>query len=142
MKNMSDTIESFIISQLLAASKNAVMVQRNELADRLSCAPSQISYVLSTRFTPERGYMVESRRGSGGFIRIVRLVPDNPPQQKQEENPEIGDILSYWHGNRLLTGREHALLSYMMSILERAGMPDTRRRQILHEAVQQMVDAK
>ncbi len=142
MKNMSDTIESFIISQLLAASKNAVMVQRNELADRLSCAPSQISYVLSTRFTPERGYMVESRRGSGGFIRIVRLVPDNPPQQKQEENPEIGDILAYWHGNRLLTGREHALLSYMMSILERAGVPDARRRQILHEAVQQMVDAK
>ena len=54
MKNMADAIESFIVGQLLAASKNTVMVQRNELADRLSCAPSQISYVLSTRFTPER----------------------------------------------------------------------------------------
>lgn len=70
MKNMADAIESFIIGQMLAASQNAVMVQRNELADRLSCAPSQISYVLSTRFTPEKGYLVESRRGSGGFIRI------------------------------------------------------------------------
>ena len=48
MKNMADAIESFIVGQLLAASKNTVMVQRNELADRLSCAPSQISYVLST----------------------------------------------------------------------------------------------
>ena len=55
MKNMADAIESFIVGQLLAASKNTVMVQRNELADRLSCAPSQISYVLSTRFTPEKG---------------------------------------------------------------------------------------
>ena len=45
MKNMADAIESFIVGQLLAASKNTVMVQRNELADRLSCAPSQISYV-------------------------------------------------------------------------------------------------
>ena len=51
MKNMADAIESFIVGQLLAASKNTVLVQRNELADRLSCAPSQISYVLSTRFT-------------------------------------------------------------------------------------------
>ena len=53
MKNMADAIESFIVGQLLAASKNTVLVQRNELADRLSCAPSQISYVLSTRFTQE-----------------------------------------------------------------------------------------
>ena len=63
MRNLADAIENFIIRQLLEDREDAVLVQRNELADKLSCAPSQISYVLSTRFTPERGFMVESRRG-------------------------------------------------------------------------------
>ncbi len=75
MKNLADAIESFIIGELLREHEDTVLVQRNELAERLSCAPSQISYVLSTRFTPERGFMVESRRGSGGFVRIVRMQP-------------------------------------------------------------------
>ena len=61
MRNLADAIENFIIRQLLEDREDAVLVQRNELADKLSCAPSQISYVLSTRFTPERGFMVESR---------------------------------------------------------------------------------
>ena len=74
MKNLADDIENFIVRQLLLDEEDQIFVQRNELADRLSCAPSQISYVLSTRFTPERGYIVESRRGSGGFVRIVRLM--------------------------------------------------------------------
>lgn len=76
MRNLADAIESFIIGELLRDHEDALLVQRNELAERLSCAPSQISYVLSTRFTPERGFMVESRRGSGGFVRIVRMEPD------------------------------------------------------------------
>ena len=58
MRNLADAIENFIIRQLLEDREDAVLVQRNELADKLSCAPSQISYVLSTRFTPERGFMV------------------------------------------------------------------------------------
>ena len=57
MKNLADAIESFIIGELLREHEDTVLVQRNELAERLSCAPSQISYVLSTRFTPERGFM-------------------------------------------------------------------------------------
>ena len=60
MRNLADAIENFIIRQLLEDREDAVLVQRNELADKLSCAPSQSSYVLSTRFTPERGFMVES----------------------------------------------------------------------------------
>lgn len=70
MKNLADAIESFIIGELLREHEDTVLVQRNELAERLSCAPSQISYVLSTRFTPERGFMVESRRGSGGLYAL------------------------------------------------------------------------
>jgi len=134
MKNMADAIESFIVGQLLAASKNTVLVQRNELADRLSCAPSQISYVLSTRFTPERGYLVESRRGSGGFIRIVRILP----VEEQEQEPSVEEILQYWHSNRMLTDREYELLHYLMGIMDVA---ERDKRRILREAVDRMVKA-
>ena len=134
MKNMADAIESFIVGQLLAASKNTVLVQRNELADRLSCAPSQISYVLSTRFTPEKGYLVESRRGSGGFIRIVRILP----VEEQQEEPTVDEILQYWHENRMLTDREYELLYYLMGIMD---IPERDKRRVLRQAVQRMVEA-
>ena len=134
MKNMADAIESFIVGQLLAASKNTVLVQRNELADRLSCAPSQISYVLSTRFTPEKGYLVESRRGSGGFIRIVRILP----VEEQEQEPDVDEILQYWHVNRMLTAREYELLHYLMGIMD---VSEREKRQILRQAVKRMVEA-
>ena len=134
MKNMADAIESFIVGQLLAASQNTVLGQRNELADRLSCAPSQISYVLSTRFTPEKGYLVESRRGSGGFIRIVRILP----VEEQEEEPEVEEILRYWYKNHMLTVREYTLLQYFMSIMD---LDEEEKRQILRQAVRNMIYA-
>lgn len=134
MKNMADAIESFIVGQLLAASQNTVLVQRNELADRLSCAPSQISYVLSNRFTPEKGYLVESRRGSGGFIRIVRILP----VEEQEEEPEVEEILRYWYKNHMLTVREYTLLQYFMSIMD---LDEEEKRQILRQAVRNMIHA-
>lgn len=69
---ISDSIADFI-SELLR-TEGAVELQRNLLADRFNCVPSQINYVISTRFTPEHGYVVESRRGGGGYIRITRLA--------------------------------------------------------------------
>lgn len=53
-------------------------IQRNELAQTLGCVPSQINYVISSRFTPEQGYIVESRRGGGGYIKITRVQLDRP----------------------------------------------------------------
>ena len=73
MQNVADVIEKFIIGELFEDEKDSVDVQRRELAQQLSCAPSQITYTLTTRFTPERGYEVVSKRGNGGFIRIIRL---------------------------------------------------------------------
>lgn len=70
---LSDTIESFI-KQLLSQDETEVELKRNELAEYFGCAPSQINYVLATRFTPDHGYVIESRRGGGGYIRIVRVV--------------------------------------------------------------------
>lgn len=73
MKNISDLIEQYLKQMLDCSTEGAVEIQRNELADRFSCVPSQINYVLSTRFTLEKGYMVESKRGGGGYIRIQRV---------------------------------------------------------------------
>ena len=75
MARLSDVIEEFIKS-LLKESEGQLELQRNELADFFECAPSQINYVLATRFTLNHGYYIESRRGGGGYIRIVRLDVD------------------------------------------------------------------
>ena len=61
-----------MIEEMLNEGNGILELQRNEMANRLGCVPSQISYVISSRFTPERGYVTESRRGGGGCIRIVR----------------------------------------------------------------------
>lgn len=72
---ISDVVASYILDMLEQSDGNAE-IRRNELADVLGCVPSQINYVLTSRFTPEQGYIVESRRGGGGFIRITRIHAD------------------------------------------------------------------
>lgn len=71
MANISESIEQFIIATM--GSNDSVDISRNSLAEYFSCAPSQINYVLDTRFTVDRGYVKESRRGGGGFIKISKI---------------------------------------------------------------------
>lgn len=73
---ISDLIASFLQESLETSEDGVVEVQRNDLAQRFNCVPSQINYVMSTRFSPERGYIVESRRGGNGYIRITRVRVD------------------------------------------------------------------
>ena len=70
---LSDLITKQILDILNESEEGIVEIQRNELANTLGCVPSQINYVLSSRFTPENGYIIESRRGGGGYIRITRV---------------------------------------------------------------------
>ena len=71
---ISDLITQEILKMLSESEENTAEIQRNELAGVIGCAPSQINYVLSSRFTPEHGYIIESRRGGGGYIKIKRVV--------------------------------------------------------------------
>lgn len=71
---LSDLITKEIIRMLNESEVNTAEIQRNEFANLMGCAPSQINYVLSSRFTPEHGYIIESRRGGGGYIRIKRVM--------------------------------------------------------------------
>ncbi|SFG94394.1 transcriptional regulator CtsR [Desulfotomaculum arcticum] len=73
MSSLSNLIEKYLNKLIEHSSGQLIEIQRNELAEKFNCAPSQINYVLTTRFTIERGYMVESRRGGGGFVRIVKV---------------------------------------------------------------------
>lgn len=72
---LSDMLTEYIMEMI--ESEGNAQIKRNELADRFGCVPSQINYVITSRFTPEQGYIVESRRGGGGYIRIRRVVADN-----------------------------------------------------------------
>ena len=73
---ISDLIAGFLQDSLDEAEDGVLEVQRSDLAQRFNCVPSQINYVMSTRFSPERGYIVESRRGGNGYIRITRVRVD------------------------------------------------------------------
>ena len=88
---VSDIIAGFI-AELLLESEGTAEIQRAELANRFNCVPSQINYVISTRFSPEHGYIVESRRGGNGYIRITRVTPD-PERLIMHTVNAIGDAL-------------------------------------------------
>lgn len=69
---MSDIIAN-MIEEMLRENEGSLELKRNDLAGRLGCVPSQINYVITSRFTPEKGYMIESRRGGGGYVRITKV---------------------------------------------------------------------
>jgi len=98
---LSDSIESFI-KTLLAEDAPEVELKRNELAEYFGCAPSQINYVLATRFSPDHGYITESRRGGGGYIRIVRVVQTGSQRLMYLINERIGDMISEAEAVRLI----------------------------------------
>ena len=98
---LSDSIEQFI-KELLSADETEVELKRNELAEYFQCAPSQINYVLATRFTMDDGYVIESRRGGGGYIRIVRVVQTGAQRLMYLINERIGDTISENEASRLI----------------------------------------
>ena len=89
---ISDVIAHFLQESLEEAKDGVLEVQRSDLAQRFNCVPSQINYVMSPRFSPERGYIVESRRGGNGYIRITRVRADRKTLLMHVIN-SIGDEL-------------------------------------------------
>lgn len=150
MSILADKIEQFIL-QKISDNPEENVLRRNELADELDCAPSQISYVLSTRFSNERGFIVESRRGLGGYIRITKIpvtIETNLPavlvrkpiyQQDihqtlhQERLIEIGDIdknLYELMQNNRLTRREAMLMHEAFEALINMTRSDRRNEAV------------
>ena len=93
MSTLADHIEAYIKQMLRESQTRTVELSRAQLADVFSCVPSQINYVLTTRFTIERGYIVESRRGGGGYIRIGHIHVDDCTAHAVELLRSIGSEL-------------------------------------------------
>ena len=127
MGTLADYIEKFILLRLSGQQDNSVVLNRNDLAEELDCAPSQISYVVSTRFTVTRGFVVESRRGSGGFIRIAKAPLANDAFEAVVNRiltdhtiAGIENMVEELLGNGMMTQREAAmLLQFVQLMLER-----------------------
>ena len=136
MRNLADAIENFIIQEFMRDRDDALLVKRSDLAEKLSCAPSQISYVLSTRFTPERGFIVESRRGSGGFVRIVRVVPKEVVPEKE---PTALELVQHLAQKRMITAREQRLLKFILEIID---ADEEQKKSILQQAIGQMTNGQ
>lgn len=118
--NLSNAIAQMITEMLGESSE--IEIQRNILAQNLGCVPSQINYVLSSRFTPERGYMVESRRGGGGCIRIVRINYDKDTLLMKVIN-SVGDEMS-----------ESAVRSHLANLLQHSLINEAQAALILAAA--------
>ncbi len=119
---LSDSIESFI-KTLITQEVPEVELKRNELAEYFGCAPSQINYVLATRFSPDHGYIIESRRGGGGYIRIVRVVQSGAQRLMYLTNERIGDAISEAEAVRLIHQLvEHGLVSLAEGEIMRAAV--------------------
>lgn len=97
---LSNIIESWI-NEMISEQNGEIELKRNELASYFNCVPSQINYVISTRFSPERGYIVESRRGGGGYIKITRVEPKAGNELMHIVNI-IGQSLSYRDAGALI----------------------------------------
>lgn len=125
MANLADVIEQFILAKMTSEDENIIILRRNEIADEIDCAPSQVSYVLNTRFTVERGFIVESRRGSGGYVRIARIplqsiIYDDAAKQisKTTTLEDLEYIIGHLAQYGLMTRREAALVTNFYRLLE------------------------
>ena len=124
MRNISDLIESYLKMSLENSAEGAIEIQRSDLADRFSCVPSQINYVISTRFTLEKGYFVESKRGGGGYIRIQRVSLPSLEAVQRHIRHTVGEridqtaaegLIYQLEEARFLTEREAHLLKAAVS---------------------------
>lgn len=102
MIRISDTIEQFIKDMISENEKNVIEIQRNELASYFSCAPSQINYVLTTRFTTDKGYYIESRRGGGGCIKIYKVEIAKHKSLLDVVIEKIGNSITYDGGVKII----------------------------------------
>jgi transcriptional regulator CtsR len=132
--NLADIIERFILRRLSDQTEDIVVLQRNELADELECAPSQISYVLSTRFTSERGFIVESRRGTGGYVRIARMPAEsfqtNHSEAAQMSQADLESYVRQLRDNGLISAREKSLILTVFHLFQQR-IESTERQYIL-----------
>lgn len=111
---ISDKIEAFILELMKREEDEYLKIQRNELAEVFGCVPSQINYVISTRFSPERGYVVISRRGGGGCVMIRRADSSSDIGNEMSER-EAYTLIKKLYANDKITQREAKIMQTALS---------------------------
>ena len=151
LNNKADAVEKYILKMLSENEGREVVLKRTALADEVSCAPSQVSYVLSTRFTNSRGFKVESQRGLGGYIRIT-IIEDKEDEKKlfyrdihrilmsDEEIvfEDVKKLLTQLVKEKIITLREAEIVAQSALRLyefEKVGVIDPQIRKILVDAM-------
>ena len=146
MANISDQIEKFIIVTL--GENDSIDITRNSLAEYFSCVPSQINYVLETRFTVDRGYVVESKRGGGGFVKISKIKnnSDNDYLNKlfiesigdELSEKRFSQILDKLVNDNIMTIKEKTLIESSLSD-DSLSMPFTIRDKVRAKAFKNVI---
>jgi transcriptional regulator of stress and heat shock response len=126
MRNISDIIENYLKQVLEVSDSDLVEIKRSVIADKFQCVPSQINYVINTRFTIERGYMVESKRGGGGYIRIMKVQSDDHAHLIDQllvlfvnriSQSSAEDVIFRLVGEEVINSREAKI---MLSVIDRS----------------------
>ncbi len=132
MVSLANQIENYLKRMLSLSEDNSIEIRRSDLADIFMCVPSQINYVLETRFNPEAGYYIETRRGGGGYIKIMKLDFDSDENLANMLNESKAKAISQKAGENfiqrlysedLLTKREAVILKGLMN-KNMFGLPD------------------
>ncbi len=144
---MSDIITERILEMLAESEDSIAEIRRNELASTVGCAPSQINYVIASRFTPEQGYIIESRRGGGGYVRISRVRLDRSSAIMHIVNSiglrldpmETRIIIENCMQSGLIENRAAAIMSAALSNASLSSVPQEAREYVRAAALKQML---
>ena len=139
MKSLADKIEEYIKVLIERSESKTLELQRTELAETFNCVPSQITYVLATRFTPEEGFVIESRRGGKGYVRIRRIKGSGLVKKIRYSQAEACDWVDDLIQQGLLNGREARLIGALIDnqVLGQLGeQADVIRARMLEAIIQ------
>ena len=104
MRNMSDIIEKYLKEMIEKSGNEVVEIKRAHIAEKFDCVPSQLNYVIKTRFTNEHGYAIESKRGGGGYIRISKVETNSQSAFIRHLIDLVGDEISQANAFRIVDG--------------------------------------
>lgn len=147
MSGLTNHIERFLI-ELLEQSEGIIEIGRNDLAEHFGCAPSQINYVLSTRFTPYKGYFIESRRGGSGYIKIVKLTRKKGSVIDLLLSETIGDaltkdkarlVIDALHDQGIITEREFHMMIHATEDSTLTSVPIDKKNIVRADIIKSML---